>query len=408
MAESLNIPDETTQVQYKNMLISLVSERHPEMALRLTRHVQSIRFRNNTVIVSFDNAIVPKNDSDFFWLKDNFFDFLILANLCFRRNVSFMLFSYNPNYEICFNLNEEKKIFCIPSTIDNVSIRNIKNIKIGAHPYPFVVMQCLPLSINQVKEKFSIKSFDEKYIFTMSEGYYLDEKFKAKKTTLPYGGPARTILSAIFSISKISNSPVVYLGKNVSETCRILNFNPNGSAGRKPLTQLISIGHSKLKLHVKEGDKYKVCHIFNKYFPLWQKKEFFSRKVGSYIVLNKEFFDNYISKGAIPSQFNSYFSMNRCPLAMDIYLWLNFRMNQFPVRTIELKMPLEKLISQFNYCNNDVNTFKHGFIRALKNHIYKFWPELENEEAIRFVIEDGEHFLKIKKIKPHVNPLKKT
>lgn len=406
MAITGAIQVDSSQVIDGNRLIELIRNIFPEMALRLTRQTEKIIFHNDTIFVIFNNATESKIYPDFTWVYNNWFNLLSLLEHYCKQKIKLYITSYTPFYEYTFSFEDEKKIFKIDQGIPvRMSKKTINDIKIGSHPYPFVVMQYFPLSASAEKDSYLNDSFDAKYKFFMKKSYYVDDKFKVIESNLPYGGPARSILSGIFSIAKITNSPVVFLGKNKNDTCRIFNLDTKGSGGKKPLEKLLDIGFSYLRLYKMNGNNGKSYKIFEKYFPWWQKREFYSGRNGSYIILNREFFDEFILPGTVPSDFKSYMSMKRCPLGMDIYVWLNFRMNKFPKNTAEIMMPVKDLMKQFATKECDIHSFKKGFNRALYNYIYKFWPELRSEEAIVFVMEDSDHFLKIKKIDPHVKPL---
>lgn len=194
------------------------------------------------------------------------------------------------------------------------------------------------------------------------------------KFGLPYGSLPRLILVWMTREAKLTNSPVLKLGKSFSEFLTTLKLSQSGGVRgdatrlRDQMLKLFSTHISCVYQNNKQGickaEQFSVARSFELWWnPMNQDKEKISHQ--STITLAKDFFDELINR-PVPVDLRMFQALRRSPLQIDIYVWLTYRFSYLKKNTL---ISWNQLSNQFgsNYALNTqgLRDFKREFLKAL-------------------------------------------
>lgn len=216
---------------------------------------------------------------------------------------------------------------------------------------------------------------------------------------LPYGRIPRIIMAWICTEAKLTGSPVLNLGRSQTEFMNKLGMKATGGSHgsiSRLKDQATRLFHSTISLTNDIGNEHRFRNItiadegmllFNPKVPdektIWE----------SNITLSAKFY-NEVEASSVPIDMRVINSM-RSPLAIDIYIWLTWRIRE--IKRGQTVISWDSLKTQFgsNYSSTEKGlfNFKSEFIRKLKDVCY-FYPEAK--------VSILEHGLKLQQSPPHI------
>lgn len=240
------------------------------------------------------------------------------------------------------------------------------------------------------------------------------------KVGLPYGTYPRLILAWIATEAKLTNSPELELGDNLSAFMRGLDLVPHGGRWgtitrlREQLERLMGTAISWTTYEANGKTLRNVIPV--REAKLWwdPKRPAQSDLWKSSLRLDQEFFEGLVSK-AVPVDMRALKALahERSPLALDIYTWLTYRMSYLEAPTV---IPWESLQGQFGGDFTRTRAFKEKFLERLKQ-VQELYPAAR----VRPLNETGRgarkglllepsptHVPKLVRVKPKALPSGKT
>ena len=173
-----------------------------------------------------------------------------------------------------------------------------------------------------------------------------------RRVGLPYGSYPRLLLAYLTTEAVRTKSPVIQLGTKPNNLARKLGLSvisgPRGTA-RRLENQLHRLLHMRLEWQTSfglasrsSGSAYVTVGGALYLKPL---RQLLPRRPAwrSHIVLSQDFFDE-ITRSAIPMDLRAIRQLQRSPLAIDLYVWLTYRMSYLRKTTV---VPWEGLENQF-------------------------------------------------------------
>ncbi len=185
---------------------------------------------------------------------------------------------------------------------------------------------------------------------------------------LPYGSLPRLLMSYLTTEAVRMKSREIVLGKSMSEFMANLHEVPTGgrwgsiSRVKDQTMRLLSAsiactysepeGMSGLNLAV--ADSYKLW-----WNPLNPDQ---LSSVGNSVTLGERFFDEVISR-PVPIDLRALIALKKSPLALDLYVWLTYRMSYLRRATV---IPWPALAAQFGADYTRLRSFRAAFLNQLK------------------------------------------
>lgn len=210
----------------------------------------------------------------------------------------------------------------------------------------------------------------------------------------------RVIIIWLCTEAKLKKSPIIYLGKSKNEFLKKLGLTPSGgknSSINRIKNQITRLLNSTISIIYKNNNiyKFKNLNIINNAIFFWKKNKSFWK---SNISLSKQFYEN-IKNNSLPIDLRIIKNI-RSPLALDIYIWLTWKIKIIKKKTIIVTWKKLKLKFGFNYKNSNkgLYNFKIEFIKKLK-YIFLYYPKINIG-----ILKIG---LKIKNIHPYLLYIKK-
>lgn len=191
---------------------------------------------------------------------------------------------------------------------------------------------------------------------------------------LPYGRIPRVIMAWICTEAKREDSPHLLLGRNQTEFMRDKLKMPDITGGKNgSLTrvrdQVLRLATSRIYLFNNKENltEYEQVRITARGMLLWNPKKPEERTLwDSTLTLSPEFFK--IVQKAFPFDMRVVNAL-RSPLAIDIYLWMTWRLRR--IRNGQTVVPWEALMLQFgsDYAQTEkgLHHFKDEFLRRLRD-----------------------------------------
>lgn len=217
------------------------------------------------------------------------------------------------------------------------------------------------------------------YTLTIQPHFVLDEQGKPKNIGLPYGTVPRLILAWANGEVVKTKSRELLLGKSLSDFMDKIGFGgatggKNGSITRLK-NQSMRLFSSKLSLTYQGAGKLSVANAlladYAEYF--WDPVHPGQQSLWDSRVVLSERFYNLLLSAPVPLDWRILKSLKRSPLALDLYMWLSYRM-------FALKKPQsikwETLAKQFGSEYSRVVDFRVN-VRKHTLKIQSVWQELK-------------------------------
>ena len=197
----------------------------------------------------------------------------------------------------------------------------------------------------------------ERHRFERVNGRHSLRLSAPRRVGLPYGSYPRLFLAYLTTEAVRTKNPKIDLGATPNDLARKLGLStisgPRGTAQRleEQLRRLLSTRldwKTSLGLHpTSSGNAFVTLNCAS-----WLRlaREVLPRRTGwrSQVVLGKDFFTE-ITRSAVPIDLRAFHILKASPLAMDLYVWLTYRMSYLRKPTV---IPWESLQDHFGakYC----------------------------------------------------------
>ena len=219
--------------------------------------------------------------------------------------------------------------------------------------------------------------------FTRTNGSYSLSILAPSKIGLPYGSYPRLLLSWLSTEAVRTKERELVLGDSLSKFMGELGLVPTGGRWGS-ITQLKNQMRRLFSSHVScsyEGDAFTSINMMlaDKVALWWSPKEPEQAALWqSSVLLSQPFFDE-ITAHPVPIDLRALNALKKSPMALDVYMWLTYRMfymrKATPLRWASLQ-------AQFGADYADTASgrqgFKKGFTNALKK-VQVVYPEVKVE-----------------------------
>lgn len=220
--------------------------------------------------------------------------------------------------------------------------------------------------------------------FSRTNGAFTLSLMAPSQVGLPYGSIPRLLLSWITTEAVQTKSRDLELGDSLSAFMRELDLMPTG--GRwgsitRLKDQMKRLFSSSITLTYDDGQTWALESVrpVDSARLWWSPKDPEQAALWkSTITLGDRFYEEII-RSPVPIDMRALKALKKSPLALDIYLWLTYRM-------FYLKKPTTiqwaGLMGQFGAGYAQVRQFKAAFLRELRK-VQVVYPEVKLEEAPR-------------------------
>ena len=189
---------------------------------------------------------------------------------------------------------------------------------------------------------------------------------------LPYGTYPRLLLAYLTTEAVRTKSPKIPLGTTPNDQARKLGLStisgPRGTAARlkEQLHRLLSM-RLDWQTSVSLAPRSSGSAFVTPGGPTWLKplRELLPRQASwrSHIVLTRDFFKE-ITRSAVPVDLRAIRQLRRSPLAVDLYIWLTYRMSYLRKPTL---VPWKGLQAQFGADYGRPRDFQRKVLTHLEN-----------------------------------------
>jgi Plasmid encoded RepA protein len=235
--------------------------------------------------------------------------------------------------------------------------------------------------------------------FTRTNGSYSLTILAPTKIGLPYGSYPRLLLSWLTTEAVRTKERELVLGDSLSKFMAELGLMPTGGRWGS-ITQLKNQTKRLFSSHIscsyEGGESFNAINmVLADMVSLWwsPKEPEQSALWKSTVLLSQPFF-NEITAHPVPIDLRALRALKRSPLALDIYMWLTYRMFYLSKSTT---IPWTALAGQFGSGYAQTRQFKAAFLQELKK-VLVVYPEAK--------VEDAAHGLMLLPSKPHVARLR--
>jgi hypothetical protein len=240
-----------------------------------------------------------------------------------------------------------------------------------------------------------------KFSLTIQPGY-THENGQPKSLGLPYGSRPRLILAYLCTQAVRTRSKDILLGDSLSEFMRQLGLSITG--GRRGditsvRTQMIRLLASTVSFRfsddsVQVGGGFRIASkevlYWNPKLPsqasLWE----------SYVTLSQELYDHII-ESPVPIDMRALKALKRSPMALDLYVWLTYRMSYLKKST---EIPWGVLQLQFGAQYGDTRYGRARFKQKLREQLKKVLTVYS-----KATVEEGKSGLILRPSLPHIRKL---
>lgn len=219
---------------------------------------------------------------------------------------------------------------------------------------------------------------------------------------IPYGTLPRLLLTWICTEAVKTQNPVIGLGASQAAFLKKLGLHNDGRYIGKLKDQMLRLIGSVISVTRNRSGALATENMIvtKKALLFWDAKPSNGEKWESTITLSADFFEAIISS-PVPLKIEALISLRHSPLAMDVYVWLVYRMYTLRhSKRSETRIPITSLRKQFGerYAtdNQGARDFKKNFVKRL-NEALIFYPE-----ACDHVMIDREH-LTLTKAELHIS-----
>jgi len=191
------------------------------------------------------------------------------------------------------------------------------------------------------------------------------------KAGMPYGTIPRLLLAWLTTEAVIRKERKIILGDSLNQFMRQLDLVPTG--GRWGTITRLKDQMNRL-FGCAIGIKVETEHSLHMYHPQiaeeihlwWDPKQPAQTGIwDSHVVLNHDFFEEIINR-PIPIDMRAIAALKRSPMALDIYMWLTYRMSYLSRRT---EISWEQLQFQFGAGYGFDEQGRKNFQRAFTKHL---------------------------------------
>ncbi len=231
------------------------------------------------------------------------------------------------------------------------------------------------------------------------------------KRGLPYGTIPRLLLAWVTTEAVRTKEREVVLGESMSAFMRELGIVPTGgrwgSIARLKSQVEKLFGSSVCCLYSREYPDGKVnnqllrVYVSDKYTLWWNSKDASQGSLfDSFVTLSKDFFEE-ITRNPVPIDMRALKALRKSPMALDIYMWITYRMSYLSKATV---IPWKGLQIQFGagypLTPQGTRDFKKKYLACLKK-VLVVYPDAK--------VGAGDRGLVLKPSKTHVRkPIDKT
>jgi hypothetical protein len=203
---------------------------------------------------------------------------------------------------------------------------------------------------------------------------------------LPYGSYPRLVLAWLTTEAVRTKSPEISLGPTLSDFSYRLGLTPvTGKRGtvsrlRDQLHRLFSTTVRWTCTDESQGRASGCSYVIAGEHQLWWSPRDPAQQPSwqSRLVLGREFFDE-ATRCAVPVDLRALRLLKRSPLALDVYIWLTYRMSYLRRPCL---IPWDALRRQFGADYGRPTDFRGGFLRSL-SLVLQVYPSARVTEADR-------------------------
>lgn len=198
-----------------------------------------------------------------------------------------------------------------------------------------------------------------------------------KSYGLPYGSIPRLLLAWITTEVCRTKEKRVFLGNSLSEFMKKLGIVPTGGQWgsiTRVREQGIRLFNSSISFQYnnEERQSWLNMQIAPEGELWWEKKEEFT----NWIELGDKFYDSLVNS-PVPIDMRALKTLKQSPLALDLYMWLTYRMSYLDKKTA---VSWKSLQQQFGSDYSDTHNFTKKSKLILKK-IQLLYPDLKLEEV---------------------------
>lgn len=222
---------------------------------------------------------------------------------------------------------------------------------------------------------------------------------------VPFGSIPRFLVSYLATEAKRTGDRVVSLGHSQNEFVRLLGMTTAGGAQKDRMKQQAKrFFTTMMTMEVtRKDDKGRVLEamenvlVAKKAFIFWQPRHDELSLWESTMELTSDFFHECVTR-PVPVDLRVMDALSPSPMAMDIYVWLTYRVVK--ARHVST-LPWQMLMKQFGSADGtEVRTFRRHFVRALKQvmEVSGWHPSISVDDRDGLTIYPGKgHVLPVKK-----------
>ena len=241
--------------------------------------------------------------------------------------------------------------------------------------------------------------------FSRTNGAFTLSMLSPSHIGLPYGSMPRLLVAWLTTEAVRTKEPVLTLGPSLSSFMAELDLVPTGGRWGS-ITRLREQSKRLFSCSVSctfdDDDRFANAgyRIARKTDLWWNPKS--PGQTGlweSTIELSQDFFDE-VTTSPVPIDMRALKALKRSPLALDIYVWLTYRMSYLKKQTV---IPWPALQSQFGSSYPQTTRGLLDFKRAFLNHLRKIhavYPEAK--------VESVDRGLQLLPSKPHIAKIAKS
>lgn len=190
---------------------------------------------------------------------------------------------------------------------------------------------------------------------------------------LPYGSIPRLVMIAAVTKAIQQKSPVVELGRSMSESLRKLGLADTGAEHwRNVIKQLSALSVVDMTMGYNVGKKAVTVHTapFERIEAWVHREPEQYTTVPSVLEMSARFYES-LATHSVPLDPRAVQMLNRYPLALDIYCWLAHRL--YRIRTLQgERVPWLALREQFGQEISDLKDFKRKIREAIQRALMAY------------------------------------
>jgi hypothetical protein len=223
---------------------------------------------------------------------------------------------------------------------------------------------------------------------------------------VPFGSIPRFLVSYLATEAKRTGDKVISLGHSQNEFVRLLGMHTAGGAQkdrmkqqcRRFFTTMMTMEAAKTDEKGRTLEAMENILVAKRAFIFWQPKTPDQSSLWeSTMELTDDFYKECVTR-PVPVDLRVLDALSSSPMAMDVYVWLTYRVVKARNATT---LPWEMLMMQFGSADGtEVRTFRRHFLRALKQvlEVSRWQPaiSLDNKEGMTIYPGKG-HVLPVKK-----------